>query len=105
MSGVTDIDCLANSGDGLQCALDSIAAAFGSDIVFGFVVGSAAILGLYIASSYHPAPPTIGTMLFGGMLIPALPAQYQRIGMVVMLMGLIAGIFVTLRRYVLEVGR
>ena len=105
MSGVTDIGCLTNTGDGLQCALDAIALAFGGDIVFGFVVGGVAILALYIASSYHPAPPTIGTMLFGGMLIPALPAQYEQVGLVVMLMGFIAGFFVVLRRYVLEVGR
>lgn len=101
----TNISCLTDTNDGYGCMLDSMVAAFGSPEVMGFVVGCCTILGLYVASSYHPAPPSIGTMLFGGLLIPALPPHYQGLAQVVMLLGLIVGIWVVLRRYVLEVGR
>lgn len=101
----TDIGCLRNSGDGWQCFLDATVAAFGSDALMGFVVGSMLILSLYIASSYHPAPPSIGTMLIAGVMIPLLPAHYRGMAQVVMLMGFIVGVYVFLRRYVLEVGR
>jgi len=105
MAGVTDISCLTDTQDAYGCMLDSFAAAFSGEAVMGFVVGGMLILTLYVASSYHPAPPSIGTMLLGGFMIPILPPQYQGIAQVVILMGFIVGEFVFLRRYVLEVGR
>jgi predicted benzoate:H+ symporter BenE len=101
----TDIGCLTNKQDGFQCMLDSMVGAFGGEAVMGFVVGGMLILSLYIGSSYHPAPPSIGTMLLGGILVPVLPPQHQTTAQVVMLMGFILGVFVLLRRYVMEVGR
>lgn len=105
LASATDIGCLQQTQDGYRCMLDAMVAAFGGEAVMGLVVGGLTILALYIGSSYHPAPPSIGTMLLGGLMVPALPRQYQTTAQVVMLMGLIAGIWVMLRRYSLEVGR
>lgn len=101
---VTNTSCLMEEG-GYNCMLQSVVAAFGGELVAGFVLGSVVVLALYIASSYHPAPPSIGTMLLGGLLIPFLPAQYQGMAQVVILMGFIIGVWVFLRRYAMEVGR
>ena len=101
----TSTQCLIDSGNAFQCMLDSIIAAFGGEAVAGFVIGGMLILSLYISASYHPAPPAIGTMLLGGLMLPFMPPQYQRMAQVVILMGFIAGIYVMLRRYTLEVGR
>lgn len=105
MSKATDIQCLIDSKDAYGCFVEATFAAFGSDGLLGLVMGVPIILGLYISSSYHPAPPTIGTMLIGAVLIPVLPPQYRGSAQVVMLLGFILGVFVLLRRYVLEVGR
>lgn len=101
----TDIDCLTSTGDGWACFIQAMANAFYGQTVFGIVVGSMLVLGLYIASDYHPAPPSIGTMLLGGVMVPALPPQYHATAQVVMLIGFITGIYFLLRRYSLEVGR
>lgn len=105
MSSATDIQCLVDTQDAYGCMIDSAFAAFGSDAVLGFVVGGMLVLSFYIGSNYHPAPPAIGTMLIGGLMIPFLPAQYRSMAEVVMLLGFIVGVFVFLRRYTLEVGR
>lgn len=101
----TNVSCLVTTNDAYGCMVSATINAFGSQVLLGFVVGSMAILALYVASSYHPAPPAIGTMLLGGLLIPLLPGQYRTMAQVVMLMGFVVGVFVFLRRYVLEVGR
>ena len=101
----TDISCLTSTGDGYQCMIEALVTATGGEVAFGFLIGGFTILILYVASSYHPAPPAVGTLLLGGILVPALPAQYRATAQVVMLMGFIAGVFVMLRRYSLEVGR
>jgi hypothetical protein len=101
----TNITCLRATGDAYGCMIDQTIAAFGGDAVMGLIVGGMVVLSLYISSSYHPAPPSIGTMLIGGLLIPILPQQHQGTAMVIMLIGFIAGVWVLLRRYVMEVGR
>lgn len=105
LQGATDISCLQNTGNGYACMLDSLVAATGGEAVFGFLIGGISILVLYVGSGWHPAPPSVGTFLLGGILVPALPAQYTNTAQVVMVMGFIAGVWVMLRRYVLEVGR
>lgn len=101
----TDVDCLTNTGDGWACFLQAVTNAFYGPTVFGVIAGSMLVVALYIASNYHPAPPSIGTMLIGGVLIPWLPPQFHGIAQVVMVIGFITGVFFLQRRYSLEVGR
>lgn len=100
-----DISCLQNSQDGWDCMISAFVDAFATDALLGLIIGGMLVVGFYIASGYHPAPPAIGTMLIGGTLIPLLPPQHRGIAQVVMLLGFIVGVFVALRRYTLEVGR
>lgn len=86
------------------CMVGDIGAAFGGPEVFGLFAGAAVLLALYIAADFDPAAPTVGTILIGGMLIPALPAQYSTIGLTMMMLGAVIGIFVAAQRYILEVG-
>ena len=102
----TDIGCLTSSGDGWGCFTDSLVAAFfGEPTILGVIMGSLLILGLYIGSGYHPAPPSIGTMLIGGVMIPWLPVQYHAMAQTVMLMGFVTGLWLWYKNYVMEVGR
>lgn len=107
--GVTNLDCYT-SGDSPSdadlygCMVTDAAAAFGGAEILGLFVGAGLMLALYIASDFEPAAPTIGTILVGSMLIPALPAQYSSVGLTMMILGGVIGIFVAAQRYVLEVG-
>lgn len=105
LQGATEIGCLTG-GDAWGCMVDAfVAATFGMPTVLGAIVGPILILGLYVASGYHPAPPSLGTMLIGGILLEWLPAQYHRAALTVMLFGFIAGIWFILKNYTMEVGR
>lgn len=101
----TDIGCLTQTQDAYGCAIDAFYAAFGSDALLGLVVGGMLVLAFYVGSGYHPAPPAIGTMLVGGLLVPNLPQQHRGAALTIMLLGFIIGVFVFLKNYVLEVGR
>lgn len=107
--GATDLDCYTN-GSGPQeadlygCMVDDAAGAFGGPEIFGLFAGGALILSLYIASDFDPAAPTVGTILIGAVLIPSLPSQFASVGLAIMLMGAVLGVFVVAQRYFLEVG-
>ena len=107
--GVTDLDCYTTGSspaeaDLMSCMVSDAGAAFGTMEMFAMVVAFGLLISLYIASDFEPAAPTIGTILVGSMLIPALPGQFSRIGLVIMLVGMVAGIFAFGQRYILEVG-
>ena len=108
-TGSTTLDCYTTgddpeSADLYQCMVSDTAAAFGTPEMMALVFGFGIILALYIASDFDPAAPTIGTILIGSMLIPALPAEYSSVGLILMMMGGVIGLFVAAQRYVLEVG-
>lgn len=107
--GVTDLGCYTSGSspaeaDLMSCMVSDAGAAFGTMEMFAMVVAFGLLISLYIASDFEPAAPTIGTILVGSMLIPALPGQFSRIGLVIMLVGMVAGIFAFGQRYILEVG-
>lgn len=107
--GATDLGCYTSGSSPadaglLDCVFADAAGAFGTMEMFALVIAFGLLISLYIASDFEPAAPTIGTILVGAMLIPALPGQFSRVGLVVMLAGIVVGIFVFGQRYVLEVG-
>lgn len=107
--GATGLGCYTSGStpaeaDLVDCVIGDAGAAFGTMEMFALVVAFGLLLSLYIASDFEPAAPTIGTILVGAMLIPALPGQFSRIGLVIMLAGVVVGIFAFGQRYILEVG-
>lgn len=107
--GATDLDCYTNGStpedaDMYGCMVDDATGAFGGPELFGLFAGGALILALYVASDFDPAAPTVGTILVGSVLIPTLPAQFASVGLAIMLMGGVLGVFVVAQRYFLEVG-
>lgn len=100
----TGIGCLPNNG-GWQCFVESTLGTLGGQAMAAFIIGGILMLSIYMASGYHPAPPAILAFVLGGILIPALPGQYQAVGTTIMLMGLVVGVWAILKNYTLEVGR
>jgi len=97
---------------GFECYVDSersmFSCLFGSytqpigESLVGLIVGGMVLLGLYVASDGDLAVPAVVTTLFGGILVGALPGSYQSIAEVIMFLGLVAGVFAVLVRYLVE---
>lgn len=104
LQGATDISCLTSSGDALACMLAATVTAVGGEANFGMLVGGVWVLATYVSSGYHPAPPSIGTILLGALLVPSLPPQYRGIATTIMLVGFIVSVFFIGKKYFLQVG-
>jgi len=101
----TNMSCLNATNDGYACMIDAYTRSAGGPNVLTFLVGGVLLLSLYLGSDYHPAPVAVGTMLLGGILVPSLPAQYASMGVTIILLGFILGVWAIIRTYFLEVGR
>jgi len=101
----TNETCLTETNDGYQCMVDAYTRSAGGQELFTLLVGGILLLAFYIGSDYHPAPVAVGTMLLGGLFVPVLPAQYASMGLTVMLLGFILGVWAIIRTFFLEVGR
>jgi len=97
-------ECYQNTGDMYACMISDLTTATSGEITFGLLVGGAVLLALYLAGDGEVATVSIMTILFGGILIPALPGGYRTIAYSIMFMGMFVGVFALARRYVLEVG-
>lgn len=100
---VTDLSCYEDGGM-YSCMVSDINAAFGGSEIAGLFIGAGLMIAFYIAGDFDPTVPPMATILFGAMLIPALPPAYTTVGTTMVLFGIIIGVFVAAQRYVLQVG-
>lgn len=97
---------------GFECYVDSERSMWGclfgtytqpiGESLVGLIVGGMVLLGLYVASDGDLAVPAVVTTLFGGILVGALPGTYQSAAEIIMFLGLAAGVFAVLVRYLVE---
>lgn len=98
----TAVGCYVNSPTGWDsCIFDGLASAFGGPAVFGLIVAGAVILIMYRASG-EMALPTVTLILLGGFAVPLLPGQYQTMALSITIIGLVAGLWMIVERYVLS---
>lgn len=95
---------LENPQGWLDCALNQQSSAVGGDPVWGLVAGGMLLLAFYVASGRRLDVPAVVMTLLGGFLVPALPASYQNIALVIAFMGLVTAAFAALRKYVMNPG-
>jgi hypothetical protein len=103
MSGHPDISCYSAGGDLLTCVLGDIVASLGEPL-FGLLIGGTALASIYAAGGRDIATPAVLVILFGGIMIPVLPGQYQTLAGSIMLVGFAAGLFGVAREYFLNPG-
>jgi hypothetical protein len=88
----------------LTCIIDQYTVAFGSDALFGLLIGVVLFMSLYFAGDGDMATPTVALILLGGVLIPTLPGSYAQIGMSIVTIGLAVALWQVIKRYVLSAG-
>jgi hypothetical protein len=96
-------ECYAG-GDMYSCMIGDMVGAFSGSVTFGLIFGGFIILAYYLAGDGEIATVAIVTILFGGILIPALPGTYRTVAYSIMFAGMFVGLWAVTRRYVLEVG-
>lgn len=101
----TEMECFART-PGLSCVFGQYAGSSGpiSHQLFGLLVGGGVLGGFYFGTDGGLAVPAVLTILFGTVLIPALPASYATIGMMVMFLGLVGGVLAVLVKYLTDSG-
>lgn len=99
----SELECYTGGGNMLWCALDQITAAFGGQGLFGLMTGGLVILGMY-ALSKDVVVSAVVALVFGGILVPALPGQYQALALSIMFAGGVAALFGLANKTILNPG-
>lgn len=86
----------------LVCLTDQYASAFGSEGLFGLLIGAVLFMAFYVAGDGDMATPTVALILTGSVLMPTLPGQYSQIGMYVVVIGLGAALWQVIQKYTLS---
>lgn len=100
----TPFDCLTESGDVIKCTTDAVMSSGPSPGLIGLLIGGTLLTSLYIAGNRDPVVPAIVTILFGGALVPMLPAQYVDSAYAVVILGVTAAGVAAWQRYVVTGG-
>lgn len=90
------------SGDAMQWLIDTLISAFGGQSMFGLLLAGVIFFVFYWASDGDFATPTVALILTGTVTVSMLPASYQRLSYVIVVIGLGAAVWQVLKTYVLN---
>lgn len=95
------LDCYTNNPRQMHnCAFDDIAGAFGGQGVIGLAVAALVFIAGYNIGDGDIVLPSVVLLLLGGVLIPALPAQYEMLALTLMFAGAVGAVMQLLGKYV-----
>jgi hypothetical protein len=95
------LDCYVNNPRQMHtCAFGDMSASFGGQGVFGLAVAALVFIGGYNTGDGDIVLPSVVLLLLGGILIPALPSQYQMLAMTLMFAGAVGAVMKLLGKYV-----
>jgi hypothetical protein len=102
----TSLGCFAQGveGDMTRCVVEGVFAAGPSPGLMGLLVGGTVLTSLYIAGNGTIVVPAIATILFGSVLVPALPPQFQTFAYTVVAIGGTAAAFAAYTRFTTRGG-
>ncbi len=86
-------------GDLAACVTDGMFAAGPSPVVIGLLIAGVLLVSLYIAGDGTVVVPAVVTILFGGALIPLLPAQFVSLAYTVTVIGTTVAMFAAWKRF------
>lgn len=99
------LDCYVTNPLAMHsCAMSDLAGAFGGQGVFGLTVSALVFIGGYFITDGDIVTPAVVLMLIGGMLVPALPGQYQTLAVTLMFAGGVGAVMQLLDKYVFSAG-
>jgi len=97
----TALGCFAQGveGDMTRCVVEGAFSAGPSPGLMGLLMGGTVLTSLYIAGNGSVVVPAIVTILFGSVLVPALPPQFQMFAYTVVAIGGTAAAFAAYTRF------
>jgi len=102
----TSLGCFAKGieGDMTQCVVDGVFSAGPSPGLMGLLLGGTVMASLYIAPRGSIIPGAVAMILFGSVLVPALPPQFQRFAYTIVAIGGTAAAFAAYTRFTTRGG-
>jgi len=97
----TTLGCFAQGveGDMTRCVVEGVFAAGPAPGVMGLLLGGTVLTSLYVAGSGSLVVPAVVTILFGSLLVPVLPPQFQLFAYSIAVLGLTAAGFAAWSRF------
>ena len=97
----TSLGCFAQGteGDMTQCVVDGVFAAGPAPGLMGLLVAGTLLTSLYIAGDGDIAVPAVVTILFGTILVAALPPQFEMFAYTVVVIGVTVAAFGAYTRF------
>lgn len=86
-------------GDLAQCVVDSTFAAGPAPELIGLLLAGTLLVSLHIAGDGTVVVPAVVTMLFGGAMVPMLPAQHVTLAYTVAIVGIAVAVFGAYSRF------
>lgn len=99
-----ELGCYTGANNHLWCALDDLTAAFGGQGIFALLLSGFIITGGYVLTDGDLASPGVLVFLLGGILVPALPNQFQTLAQTIMFAGGVAAVMALFNRYTATPG-
>lgn len=94
--------CYFDGSGAVDCGAEQLIGAFGGASLLA-VVMAAVIFGVfYLAGDGDMATPTVALILSGTALVQMLPAAYQQLAIYLVVIGVAAGVWQVLQKYVLS---
>jgi hypothetical protein len=102
----TSLGCFAQGveGDMTRCVVEGVFSAGPSPGVMGLLLGGTVLTSLYVAGDGNITVPAVATILFGALLIPTLPPQFQLFAYTITALGITAAAFAAYTRFTTRGG-
>lgn len=102
----SSLSCFAagTEGDMTACVVDGVFAAGPAPGLMGLVLGGVLLTSLYIAGDGSIIVPAVVTILFAGLMVPLLPAQFVTLAYTVAVLGVTAAGFAVWVRFTSQGG-
>ena len=97
----TTLGCYAEGteGDMTQCVVDGVFSAGPAPGLMGLLLGGTVLTSLYVAGDGDMALPAVVTILFGSVMVPALPPQFRTFAYTVVVLGITVAAFAAYTRF------
>ena len=97
----TALGCYAQGtqGDMTQCVVDGVFSAGPAPGLMGLLISGVLLTSLYVAGDGDLAVPAVVTILFGSILVPALPPQFRTFAYTIVVIGATVAAFTAYVRF------
>jgi hypothetical protein len=97
----TALGCFADGVEGemTRCVVDGVFAAGPAPGLMGLIMAGTLVTSLYVAGNGDATVPAVITILFGSLLVPVLPPQFQTFAYSIVVIGITVAAFAAYTRF------